>query len=116
VQYSKFDYEKLISKQKKPEVVNLEAVRAAPQMEVLTNSEEWNKYLSYVQPILESAKEQKTSITQQLLNPTLFDAEKMAQLKSEIIRMTERIEVIETLMTFPKQIIEYGKVESSTEE
>ena len=93
----------------------METVRAAPQMELLTGSEEWDKYLSYIQPLLENAKIQKENITQQLLNPSLFDAEKIFQLKSEHLRMTERIEVIETLMTFPKQIIEYGKV-SSTEE
>lgn len=113
--YSKLDYEKL-KKKKKPEVVNLEAVRAAPQMEVLTNSDEWNKYLSYVKPLLEQAKTHAKEIEEKLLNPSLFEAEKLFQLKSEHIRMTERANVLEVLMSFPKQIIEFGKVKSSLEE
>jgi len=114
--FSKSDYEKLVKKKPKAEVVSMETLRAAPQMELLTNSEEWDKYLSYIQPLLEKAKLDKENITQKLLSPLLFDAEKMAQLKSEIIRMTERIEVLEVIMTFPKQIIEYGKVNTSIED
>lgn len=116
MQYSRFDYEKLVKKQKKAEVVNLEVKRAAPQMEVLTNSEEWNKYLSFIQPLLEQAKEHLNEISQNLLNPSLFEAEKIFQLKSEHIKMTERVHVLEVLMSFPKQIIEYGKVSTSLED
>lgn len=108
--FSREEYEKTTKKE--PKVVSPEIIRTAPQMEYLTNSEEWNKYLSYVQTLLEQARSNQENITSQLLNPSLFETEKMFQLKSEHVRMTERIEVIEALMSFPKQIIELGKVAS----
>lgn len=109
--FSREEYEK--TKKKEPKAVSPEIVRTAPQMEYLTNSEEWNKYLSYIQTLLDQARSSLENITSQLLNPSLFEAEKMFQLKSEHARMAERIEVIETLMSFPKQIIELGKITSN---
>lgn len=112
--HSKSDYENMVAskKPKDENIVSLEIKRAAPQMEVLTNSEEWNKYLSYLEPLAEAAEQKVKDLTVQILNPTLFDSDKFVLLKSEHIRMTERVEVIRELMTFPKQIIELGKINS----
>lgn len=113
--YSKADYDSLTKKKpkNKDNITSLEAIRAAPQMEVLTNSEEWNKYLTYLEPLAQQAEARANDIADQLLSPTLFEAEKIFRLKSEHIRMIERSEVIRILMTFPKDIIEYGKTKSN---
>lgn len=116
MQYSKEDFENLRKKQtKKPEenVAHLEMVRAAPQMQVLTNSLEWDKYLSYLEPVAVQAEQTAKDIQNQLVSPTLFDAEKIFYLKSEFIRMTERAEVIRTLISIPKEIIAFGKIKSN---
>jgi len=114
VAYNKSDYEALLHKREPVKsTASMEAVRAAPQMQLLTNSEEWNKYLTYLEPIALQAEAGAKDIANQLLSPSLFDTEKIFSLKSEYIRLVERAEVIRTLMTFPKDIIEYGKLQSN---
>ncbi len=107
------DYrDSLTAKKPEKDITSLEIKRSAPQMRILTNSEEWNKYLSYLEPLAENAEKAAKELSVRILSPDLFDVEKLVLMKSEYIRMTERAEVIRELMTFPKQIIELGEVKS----
>jgi len=85
-------------------------VRAAVSAENLTGTEEWDLFLSYLQKILESSKEQENQFEGRLMSPELFDPEKMSYYKSQVLKFKERTEVLEFVMGFPKQIMDAGEV------
>ncbi len=86
------------------------SVRAAADAQVLTGSQEWNQYLTYLQGLLETSNDQIAGLKEKLLSPDLFDHQQIIKLKSQLIRFEERSEVLRFTMSLPKDIIEHGKV------
>jgi len=84
--------------------------RTAVDMEYLTGNEQWDKYLTYLQGILNKAQSAKMDLEDQLLSPELVNHEHIIKIKAQIARYQERVDVLMFVMTFPKDIIEHGKV------
>ena len=83
---------------------------AAPPMEVLTTSENWNKYLEYLQGQVEETKENLTKYQDILLNPNTLDYADILYAKTFYLRLQERLHTLEFVMQIPKHLIESGKI------
>lgn len=97
-------------KQRTPRVQGLHQIaRAAPPMEVLTQSEEWNTYVSYLQAQLEKAENEILLFTEKLLSPGLWDHTEMVRIKAAILTLQERATTLKASIEIPKHIIDSGK-------
>jgi len=116
--YDRADWEALKkAKQKgKPEPIQTvtQILRAAPPMEILTNSEEWDKFLSYLQPLVERSEQESAYLKDKLTDPTIIKHEELVFLKLAYTRQTERTEVLKLVMSLPKEIIKLGELSKKT--
>jgi glucan phosphorylase len=83
--------------------------QSAPKMEILTNSNEWDEFLSYVQPHIEQAKAGMEDLIKRLLVPELWNTEEMTRIKGAILVLEDRISTLTTMVEIPRKIIEQGK-------
>lgn len=86
----------------------LRVVQAAGQvMETLTtNSEPWNRYLSYLQGQIDKAEATRRAAQDKLSDPTIWDAQTMAQIKSGMLEAGAMIRAWQLAMELPKLIME----------
>lgn len=108
--FDRSDFEK--TKKKKPINKPLleEIVRAAPKMELLTNSEPWDQYLTYLQAALDLTNDQLEYNNKLMLDPNSWDNESLMRTKMNLLRLREKKEVLEFVMTMPKELIETGEI------
>lgn len=113
--FDRDDWNKRLDEKKKEKLQSEEnsnkfALRTSVEMTRLTGSEEWDKYLTYLQGLLETSNVRIGELEEKILSPEIFGHDDMIKLKSQIIQFRERSTVLEFVMSFPKEIIEYGKV------
>ncbi len=107
------DFEE-IKKQKEEEseqrrlVVFHGMAREAVKAEFVTNDENWDLYLSYIQGLIKNAEDMLPGYEKKLLGD-VFEHSEMLLLKSEITRLQERLHVLNFVIELPKKIIENGK-------
>lgn len=87
-----------------------EIVRAEPDMKILTGRQEWDKLLSYLQAVKISCETQLKAAEDRVLSPSLWKNEDIVSAKMDVIRLRERIGVLDLVMTLPKEIIGVGEV------
>lgn len=87
-----------------------EIVRAAPKMELLTGSDSWDQYLTYLQAALDLTNEQLEYNNILMLDPNSWDNESLMRTKMNLLRLREKKEVLEFVMTMPKELIETGEI------
>lgn len=113
--FSKDDYDEF-AKSKKTNLkhrdrVNLEEIqRAAPQMELLTGTEEWDKYLTYLQSLLESIELNIEHSKAVMLNPHSWNTEDLIREKMNLLKFEDRKDLLEFVMGLPKELIETGEI------
>jgi hypothetical protein len=113
--FSKKDFDDL-NKTKKTNLkhhdrVTLEEItRAAPQMEVLTGSEEWDKYLTYLQALLETIKYNIEQAQHTMLDPFSWNTETLTKCKMDLLKLEDRKDLLEFVMKLPKELIETGEI------
>lgn len=107
--------EKIIQEAEQKQIPQYQEVaRAIPEMQKLTGRPEWDKYLTYLEGILQATDKELVNLRSKLESPMYWKTEDLVQLKAEVIRLKERYETIDTLMKLPKEIIEIGKAAKST--
>lgn len=84
-------------------------IQAAPKMQALTGSPQWDTFLSYFQAQIEIANKSIDTLTMQLLSPSLWDPTEMVRIKAAIISLQDRVATLTTVLELPKKIIESGK-------
>jgi len=87
-----------------------EIVRAAPKMELLTGSEEWDSFLTYLQAALDMTLDQLEYNNTLMLDPNSWDNESLMKTKMNLLRLREKKEVLEFVMTMPKELIQTGEI------
>ena len=86
-----------------------EMAYAAPKMEVLTRSSEWNEFLAYVQARIEQAKNAIETAKADLLHPALWNHEEIVRRKAMILALQHEMTALEHMVEIPKKIVEQGK-------
>ncbi len=109
--YDRDDFQRLSEKKQHDAVVReigtLRQIQtAAPDMQVLTNSDEWNRYLSYLQEQLARIKAAREAAAVRQLSPMLWDAAQLTKVKSELLVSDAIIETFYFCMRLPKAILD----------
>jgi hypothetical protein len=82
--------------------------QAGLSAEMLTGDPHWDKYLSYLQAALNSNRAARDSYMNDLANPTLVNNEEVAKRRIAVMRLNERIEVLNFAITLPGHLIRLG--------
>ena len=108
--FDREDFEKVAKKgieRHKPLLHQL--IAAAPSMETLTQSDEWNRYLTYLQTqILQAQKLQQTCITV-LSDPNVTNHEDILKAKIAHASALSAEKAFTDAINIPKQIVDSGK-------
>ena len=82
---------------------------AAPVMQaVLTTSEHWNRYLTFLQGYVERTKARKMAAEFRLADPAVWDPQALMKLKGDILAASAMIEAWEVAIQLPRAIIDGG--------
>lgn len=81
---------------------------AAPRMETLTRSDEWNRYLQYLQAQVDLAKRGEQASIKNLVDPAITDTNEIMRLKIAHAAFAARRQAFEEAMELPKQLIDAG--------
>lgn len=81
--------------------------RESARMEVLTNSEEWNLFLSYMQAALKASERHAAMMNQRLRDPMMVNGDEIAKLKAAITMADARSVCIAEIMELPKMLMEH---------
>lgn len=79
---------------------------AAPVMDRVTKSEDWNRYLSYLQGFLERLTRQRDMASAKLADPAIWNTEHLLKLKSDILMAQTGIDWLNLSISLPKAIME----------
>ena len=79
---------------------------SAPSMKVLTNSIEWDKYISYLQTELEQVTQLHEKAVEKISSEHVWETEQLFKLKSSILVAKAIIDTLNFCMNLPKAIIE----------
>ncbi len=79
---------------------------AAPIMERVTKSEDWNRYLTFLQGFLERLTKQKDIATAKLADPAVWNTEDLLKLKSDILIAQTGMDWLNLAISLPKAIME----------
>lgn len=84
-------------------------VQAAGQvMAHLTQSDDWNRFLGYLQGQVNRTREAKEAAQRKLADPAIWDAKDLTKLKSDILIADGMIAAYELAMKLPAALIEGG--------
>lgn len=107
--FDKEDYEKTRSKAPKDDRQTLTMLhQRALKAELLTGDSAWDTYLSFIQDAIAKNTEQRDAFVAQLANPYLVNADKIAQVRINVIRLNERVEMLNTVIALPSEIKRIG--------
>ena len=103
----------LADKAKQRQNATLPAMRALQVAGVImakltTGSEEWNRYLSYLQGQIEKTRSRKADAQAKMADPTVWDTQALTKLKSDIIQADAMIAAWEWAMELPKALVDGG--------
>ena len=73
-----------------------------------TGSDEWNRYLSYVQGQINKTRDQRAAAQQKMADPTVWEPYQLTKLKSDIIQADAMISAWEWAMALPKALVDGG--------
>ena len=112
--YDRADFKTLLAdRAKRRQSDSIPAIRALQAAGVIaakltTGSDEWNRYLSYVQGRINQIRERKAIAQAQQNDPALWDAAELNKLKADILRADAMIEGLEWAMLIPKALVDGG--------
>jgi len=103
----------LADKAKQRQNATLPAMRALQVAGVImakltTGSEEWNRYLSYLQGQIEKTRARKADAQAKMADPTVWDTQALTKLKSDILQADAMIAAWEWAMELPKALVDGG--------
>ena len=84
-------------------------IQAVPKMENLTNSEEWDKFLSYIKVEIDAAEQAASALIEEMLLPSQWDATELVRIKAAVLVLRDRASILNAASAMPKKIIEAGK-------
>ena len=73
-----------------------------------TGSEEWNRYLSYLQGQIETTRGRKADALSKMADPAVWDTQVLTKLKSDILQADAMIAAWEWAMELPKALADGG--------
>ena len=80
--------------------------QAAPMHQVLTQFDYWNRYLSFLQELINRTTARKELAQARMQDPAIWDARQLAKLKSDILTADAMIQAWDVAMKLPKALIE----------
>jgi len=80
--------------------------QAAPMHQVLTQFDYWNRYLSFLQELINRTTARKELAQARMQDPAIWDAQQLAKLKSDILTADAMIQAWDVAMKLPKALIE----------
>ena len=83
--------------------------QAAPAVDVLTKSAEWNYFMSLLQAKIDELTALLEGLTQALAASTDYDMASMAREKACVQAITAQRDTLQNVLALPKQIIEHGE-------
>ncbi len=83
---------------------------AAPVMaEMMTGSDDWNRYLAILSGFVDRLQAGKATATARLADPGVWEPTQLTKLKSDILTADAMLDVLQTAMQLPKAIIDGGE-------
>ena len=112
--FERFDYEKLSAaasqeRQLAPKALQMLQQRSVAA-EALVGDPVWDTFLSYLQAMLETCTQHRDAVMAQLANPTLVNADQVAQRRIAAIRLNERIDLLKEIIGMPSEIKKTGAI------
>ena len=74
-----------------------------------TGSEEWNRYLSYLQGQIEKAQERKGVAHSKMADPSIWEPYQLNKLKADILQADAMIAAWQWAMELPKALVDGAK-------
>ncbi len=84
------------------------AAQAAPAMDVLTGTAEWDPFLAVLKAWQEDAQQKLDALLEQLRSPALVDYQAMLKIKLQISEAETTVTVLSQVMEAPKDLKEQG--------
>ena len=85
----------------------LRVIQAQAQvMEKLLVTPEWNRYLSYLQELVNKTEVSKASAQARQNDPAIWDPQQLAKLKSDVLQADAMLQAWDVAMRLPKLLIE----------
>jgi hypothetical protein len=75
---------------------------------LMTGDPHWDQFLTYLQAAVEANCAQRDSFLNDLLNPLLVNADEVAKRRIAIIRLAERIDVLQFVLSMPAHLKRAG--------
>jgi hypothetical protein len=105
--------ERLAAKAKQRAGDSLPAVRALQAAGVImakltTSSDEWNRYLSYLQGQVDRVRAARADAQAKLNSPDIWEPSQMNKLKADILQADAMISAWEFAMQLPKALVDGG--------
>jgi hypothetical protein len=82
----------------------LTLTRAAVDARILTGHPAWDKYLSYLQAMLEESMKVLENLETLLLSPATLEPQDLAVAKTRYLCVNERVETLRLAMKLPEEI------------
>ena len=81
--------------------------QAALKEQAVTQSDEWNYYLTQLQAVLNNALEYKRQLMVSMQSPDLINTDHIGFLRAQVFIVNARIETLEAVINLPKQIMSF---------
>ena len=92
------------------QIPGLQMIQAAGAVmaKLTTQSDEWNRYLSYLQGQIDKTRERVAAARLKQDDPALWDVAKRNKLKADILQGEAMIAALEWAMALPKALVDGG--------
>lgn len=106
-------HDAVAEKASKRQAQALPAMRAAQAAGVIaqkltTGSDEWNRYLSYLQGQIDKTRKQRDAAQAKLADPAIWDPQALNKLKADMLQADAMIAAWEWAMALPKALVDGG--------
>jgi hypothetical protein len=82
---------------------------AAVSMNLLTNDEHWDRYLSLLQGMRETVVARKADAERKQSDPAIWAPEALYKLKADVLQAEAMLAAIDTIMALPKALRDGGE-------
>ncbi len=111
--FERADYKDLLNKKKTERVreqkTSLEMLRRAEVgAKFLTNDENWDVYLSYIQNAIERTEAQLSAFKEGLCDPNITNTDEIMRIKIHAATCAGRIEAMKAMRALPKELMTAG--------